>query len=197
MLPSPVRLSWSSMTYENVYAQKLSAYWFADSSRAWPVSMPRAPLFFFCTVHYTLFKCSSVFLRHSLLQSSFQTVQTPDPLSRFSLSARGFWPLRDFTQCQRQSFGLPHQTLRRPQVFATSRRFIPTLCLQPYCMLLPRSGFCCSGISSFEAAVLSFERPCPLAVHFPNTNLLAQAMPKSLDSEALLHFQSPTSSLSG
>lgn len=103
----------------------------------------------------------------------FQTEQTPSATFVRGLPTRGFTPHRDFTHDQRHILGLPRRASRRPQSFPDSRRFIPVTCLLAYCIQLPRPGFCCSGDCSSKAAVLSFERLCPLAVHSRYTNLLA------------------------
>lgn len=72
------------------------------------------------------------------------------------------------------TLGLPLRASLRPQTFSVPRRLIPAPCLQPYCILQPRPGLRCSGGYSSKAAVLSFKRLGPHAVHFPSTNSLAQ-----------------------
>lgn len=148
--------------------------WFPGSGSRLPVSMQTCYAYSLTPFHYTRSNAASVFLRQSLLQSSFQTVLAPGPLSKSRLPTQGSLPHRDITQSQRLVLGLPHRASLRPQTFSVPRRFVPASCLQPYCMLQPRPGFCCSGVYSSKAAVLSFKRLGPRAVHSPNTNSLAQ-----------------------
>lgn len=162
--------------------------WFA--TRCVPHSVSRAP-------------------RHQLVQPSLRAVRPQfilpcsNPLFRVPTLSFPFEPLRTQTtpagvssliatspKRSHLTQRLPAFATFRPQVFSTSRRFLPHLGLQAYCIPLPRQGFNLFKGFSLRAAISPHRKhlaPMPLANRRSLTEISCHI--GCLDFEALIRLE--------